>query len=352
LGIELSTMLRPHWIACAALIVGPLVQGQSGPRPARKQPVTDIYHGVKVADDYRWLEDWSNSETQSWSDAQNAYARKYLEAIPGRSVLREQLSNLLSKQGSDFLALRRRGDKIFTLHFQPPREQPFLIVLESPDRLESARTILDPIQLDPSGGTVIDFYVPSRNGKYVAISLSKGGSESGDVHIYETATGKSLPDVVRRVNGGTAGGSLAWNADGSGFYYTRYPRSGERPAADLGFYQQVWFHRLGSDGKNVDTYSLGKDFPRIAEIALQSSEDGQYIFATMADGDGGEFAHYLLGPDAKWIRIANLADHVISGAFGDDGYLYLLSRQQAPKGKVLKLSLSDPQISPRKGDCC
>ena len=68
----------------------------------------------------------------------------------------------------------------------------------------------------------------------------------------------------------------------------------------------------------------------------------------MADGDGGEFAHYLLGPDAKWIRIANLADHVISGAFGDDGYLYLLSRQQAPKGKVLKLSLSDPQISRAK----
>ena len=58
--------------------------------------------------------------------------------------------------------------------------------------------------------------------------------------------------------------------------------------------------------------------------------------------------HILLGPDAKWIRIANLADHVISGAFGDDGYLYLLSRQQAPKGKVLKLSLSDPQISRAK----
>ena len=67
---------------------------------------------------------------------------------------------------------------------------------------------MDPIQLDPSGGTAIDFYVPSRNGKYVAVSLSKGGSESGDVHIYESATGKSLPDVVPGVNGGTAG--AAW----------------------------------------------------------------------------------------------------------------------------------------------
>jgi prolyl oligopeptidase len=146
-------MLRPQWIACAVLIVGPLVPGQSGPPPAHKRPVTDIYHDVKVTDDYRWLEDWSNPETQSWSDAQNAYARKYLETIPGRSVLREQLTTLLSKQGSDFLALRRRGDNISTLHFQPPKEQPFLIVLESPDHLESARTILDPIQLDPSGGT-------------------------------------------------------------------------------------------------------------------------------------------------------------------------------------------------------
>ena len=108
--------------------------------------------------------------------------------------------------------------------------------------------------------------MPSTDGKYVAVSLSKGGSESGDVHVYDVETGKPRGDIVPRVNGGTAGGSVAWNADSSGFYYTRYPRSGERPPADLNFYQQVYFHRLGTS-TGQDSYSLGKDFPRIAEIA-------------------------------------------------------------------------------------
>jgi prolyl oligopeptidase len=91
--------------------------------------------------------------------------------------------------------------------------------------------------VDSTGRTSIDFYVPSPDGKYVAVSLSKGGSESGDLNIYETVTGKHLADVIQRVNGGTAGGGVAWNADGTSFYYTRYPRPGERTAADLDFYQ-------------------------------------------------------------------------------------------------------------------
>ena len=341
-------MLRPLATIFAALAICPLLDAQSGPPPAAKRPVTDAYHGVKVVDQYRWLEDWSNPETQVWSDGQNAYARKYLDALPGRTALREQIRLLLSNQSADFRSLSINAGILFALRYQPPKEQPFLVTLASVNDPNSARIILDPVQLDPTGGTAIDFYVPSHDGKYVAVSLSKGGSESGDVHVYETATGKALPDVIRRVNGGTAGGSVAWNADGSGFYYTRYPRLGERSTADLDFYQQVWFHRLGSNPDTADTYSLGKDFPRIAELALESSEDGRYILATMANGDGGEFALYLLGPDRQWVQVANLADEVVSGSFGNDGFLYLLSHQHAPKGKVLKLSLSDPQIGRAK----
>ena len=64
--------------------------------------------------------------------------------------------------------------------------------------------------------------------------------------------------MVPRVNGATAGGSVAWNRDVSGFWYTRYPRAGERPAADLNFYQQVYFHRLARRRK-IDT-RWGKNF--------------------------------------------------------------------------------------------
>src|SRR5438874_6575486 len=151
-----------------------------------------------------------------------------------------------------------------------------LVTLTSAEDLKSEKLLLDPNNVDPSGKTAIDWFVPSVDGKYVAISISQGGSEDGTLHIYETATGKALPDTIAHVQYPTAGGSAAWNADGNGVYYTRFPRKGERPDADLNFYQQVYFHKLGTHDTD-DTYSIGKDFPRIAEIVLQTSRDGTDI---------------------------------------------------------------------------
>jgi prolyl oligopeptidase len=178
----------------------------------------------------------------------------------------------------------------------------------------------------------------------VAVSLSEGGSEVGTLHIYETAGGKELPDVIPRVQCPTGGGSVAWDRDGTGFYYTRYPRGREWPPQDLDFYQQVYFHKLGTPAEK-DTYALGKDFPRIAETLLQSSDDGRYILASVANGDGGEFAHYLRGSGGKWVRVAAFADGVAAAAFGPRGGLYLFSRKGAPRGQILRVPLARPELA-------
>jgi len=314
------------------------------PPPAPKKPVTDVYNGVSVTDDYGWLENYSDPAVRTWSDAENAYARKYLDALPARATLYEQLKQLYSQPSVRYIDLRERKGTLFALKIQPPREQPILVALKSADDPGSERVILDPNKLDASGGTEIDFYVPSIDGKLVAVSLSKGGSERGDVRVYDTSDGQETGSAVDGVNGGTAGGSVAWNADGSGFYYTRYPRAGERPEADRTFYQQVYFHRMGTDTKQ-DTYSLGKDFPRIAEIQLRSSEDGRFILTTMENGDGGEYAHYLMGADGQWHQIARLSDEIPLVQFGADGNLYLLSHLNAPKGKILRTALDHPNVA-------
>ena len=110
---------------------------------------------------------------------------------------------------------------------QPPAEQPALITLKSADDPKSARVVVDPTKIDTSGKTTIDFFAPSRDGKVVAVSLSKAGSEDGTLYIYKVDSGEKLPEGIPRVNFPTAGGCVSWSNDGSGFYYDRLPHMGE-----------------------------------------------------------------------------------------------------------------------------
>src|SRR5438477_1643800 len=309
-----------------------------------KRPITDEYQGVKVEDNYQWLEQDDDPAVKAWSDAQSRRTREYLDKLPDRAAIEQQLTDWYAKTSPTHSGIVSRPGILFARKFQPPKQQQMLVTLASADALKSEKVILDPNKLDPSGKTAIDWFVPSRDGKYVAMSISKGGSEDGTLHIYETATGKALKDSIAHVQYPTAGGSSAWNADGTGIYYTRFPRKGQRPEADLNFYQQVYFHKLGTADTD-DSYCIGKDFPRIAEIKLEASRDGKYILATVANGDGGDFAHYLLGPDGNWKQITQFSDQIKAARLGRDNALYLLSRAGAPRGKILRLPIETPELS-------
>jgi prolyl oligopeptidase len=308
-----------------------------------KKPVSTEYHGVTVEDPYQWLETDDDSQVKAWSDARNQQTRKYLDSVSDRAAIEKQLQEWYAKTSPNYFSLVSRPRILFAMKFQPPKQQPLLVTLASADDLKSEKVVLDPNVLDTKGATAIDWFVPSLDGKYLAISLSKGGSEDGKLHFYETATGKALPDTIAHVQYPTAGGSAAWNADSTGVFYTRFPRKGERPDADLNFYQQIYFHKLGTPDSD-DMYSIGKDFPRIAEIVLAASHDGKYILATVANGDGGDFAHYLLGPDGKWKQITQFSDQIKLARLGRDSALYLLSRADAPRGKILRLPLDVPEL--------
>jgi prolyl oligopeptidase len=310
---------------------------------APKEPVTNTYFGTAVVDDYQWLENFSDPKVKAWSAAQNKIARAYLDKLPARESVAERLKELYSATSANYSDLDYRPGVFFALKFKPPAQQPWVITLKSPDDLASERVVLDPNKLNPKGTTAMDFVVPSHDGTKVAVSLSENGSEDGTLCIYDVETGNAFPDRIPHVNYPTGGGSVAWNTDDSGVYYTRYPGAGERPEADLQFYQQVYFHKLGTP-IGQDRYEIGKDFPRIAEISLDSSRDGKYLLATVANGDGGDYAHYLLGPDYQWVQLTHFSDQVKTGVFGRDGALYLRTLEKAPRGKILRMPLDTPGL--------
>lgn len=307
-----------------------------------KRPVTDEYHGIAVTDDYRWLENWENRETKQWSAAQNAHAREYLDHLPARAAIKERIRHLISASSDRYYDLQFRAGTLFAMKFQPSKQQPMLVALRSADDPGSSKIIFDPNSASSKGSLAVDFYTPSLDGKYVAVALSENGSEDATGHVFEAATGRELPDEIPRVNFATAGGSIAWKDDG--FFYTRYPQGNERPAEDANFYQQVYFHKLGTDAKQ-DTYVIGKDFPRIAEIHLRTSEDGRWVVASVANGDGGEFAHYVMDSSGHWSQVTHFEDAIVSAKVGSDGGLYLLSRKNAPRGQILRVPLAQLDLS-------
>ncbi len=319
-------------------------------QPAPTAPVaelrasTNTYHGEEVVDSYQWLENPEDSDVQAWSNAQNRYARHVLGQLPGLNTIRSDVREILGAPVRSHRAIVQRGGKIFALERRPPHEQPFIVVMESLDAADNARVVVDPSQMDAEGGIAIDWFVPSHDGALLAVSLSRGGSEKGDVHIFNVESGERVDEIIEYVNGGTAGGDLAWLPDNSGFFYTRYPREGERPAEDANFYQQLWRHTLGT-AVSEDVYEIGREFPRIAEIQMSLQQSTGRLLVTVQKGDGGEFEMHLRERNGRWQQFSTFEDGHVQANFGPNNDLYVVSRHEAPRGRILKTSVRRPNLA-------
>jgi prolyl oligopeptidase len=299
--------------------------------PAAQIPVTNTYHGVDVTEDYRWLEDASSEETIGWTKAQQQRTRAYFDGIPWRDALRARAEQLLKAEKATYKRLRSGGGTFFALKAEIPRQRPFLVTLTDLHDLATERVVVDPDAIDPSGETAIDFFVPSPDGKHVAVSLSEHGTEDGSLYVYDADSGKVVDEPIPHVN--LMGGSVAWRHDGSGFWYTLC-------ADRAGFRQQVWFRELGGAPDRVDLAGGFAD-ERIAENFLSASPDGRWLMDRVQKGDGGEWQVFLRsqGGDGSWWQVAGIPDKCVQAVLGTDA-LYLLSRRDAPHGKVLRLPLT------------
>ncbi|HUQ06588.1 MAG TPA: alpha/beta fold hydrolase [Kofleriaceae bacterium] len=315
----------------------PLDKGDpAGPPVAKAKPVTETFHGVSVADPYRWLEEES-TDTKAWSDGQNDHARAILDKLPGLNVLGEEIRAYIAAPITRYGGFTPAGGKLFASRKLPDKEQRELVVMDAPEQAAEAKLVLDPA----AGGDktrYFDWFEPSPDGKLVALSISTGGSEAGSLYIVDL-DGKTVEPVIDGVQRGTGGGDVAWTPDSKGIYYTRYPRAGEKPEQERDFWMQLWFHELGTPVEQ-DRYELGKDFPQIAEVRVDVDEKGTAL-VVVQKGDGGIYQHYVKEAKGKaagtWRQISDWDDEVTNVAFGPAGDLWMVSTKGAPRGKLLRM---------------
>ena len=267
-------------------------------------------------------------------------ARGYLDVLPHRNEIARRVEAVISADTVSYYAAQRLGQKAWFMKYAPPNQQPFLVQINADGEPSSERIVFDPQSADESGSVSIEWFEVSPNGQLLAIALTKAGAEIADLHIIELATGKRIDEVLPRVNGPTAGGDISWDADSSGFYYTRYPRDGEKSAEEQNFHQQLWHRELGT-ALSEDRYEIGALFDRIAEIRVVQHEASGKVLLTMQYGDSGRFQLYLRETNGNWQRLSQYDDQLVQAAFIDQDSLLVLSRKSAPRGKFLRMDISE-----------
>ncbi|MGA9672620.1 MAG: prolyl oligopeptidase family serine peptidase [Terracidiphilus sp.] len=334
---RLSLFMRAALLSSAAATFASFAAPQTAliptPPKTEKTPVTDEYHGVSVVDDYRWLENGDDPKVKAWVAAQNAYSQAYFSNLPQRAAIVTFLKKARQQTHVRYSGFQYAGGLLFAMKVDPEKSAATLVVFRNPEDKSSERAVVDLNTLTAGKVFQSSWYKPSLDGTMVGMALGTGGSEDAALYVFNVATGKQIGDPVPRVQFATAGGDMAWTADNRGFYYTRYPQGNERPAQDANFYQQLYYHVLGTSSTQ-DKYVLGKEFPRIGETALETAHDGKHILVTVEDGDGGKYEHFLLSSDGAATQITHFDDKIVDIQFGADDSLWLLSHAKSDHGEL------------------
>ena len=300
------------------------------PPKAAEKPVIDMYHGTKVLDNYRWLEDGKNPETQKWVEQEMAYTRGILDGLAGRDAIHKRLTELLSIGSVTPPTIA--GRHYFYTKREGMQNQPVLYVR---DGLNGAdRVLVDANKLAADGTIALDWFQPSDNGKYVAYGTSPSGSEMSTLHIIETKTGAILHDTIER----TRAASIAWKSDNSGFYYTRYPKKGDVPDGQEMYNRHVYYHEIANDPEDHPEdsdpliFGQGRDAEDWPNVSL--SNDGLWLLINVAQGwTKSELFLMDVKAGTPPTRVTNGKNFLYSAEVYNDR-LFITTDEDAPRYRV------------------
>ena len=300
----------------------------------------DIYHGIKVPDPYRWLEEdvRKSPEVAAWVEAQNKVTFAFLESIPERKGIRERLTQLwnFEKYTTPF----KVAGRYFYQRNDGLQNQYVLYMLEKLDG--SPRMLLDPNTWSKDGTVALADIEVSPNGRYLAYGVQEAGSDWRTWKILDIDTGRNLEDTIRW----TKFTHIAWTADNRGFFYSRFdePKPGQEYQS-LNLNQKVYYHRLGTPQSEDILVYARPDQPEWGFIP-EVTEDGRYLVLTIYKGTDDKYRIYYKDLTEPYGLPVPLIDHFENEYtfLGNDGpVFYFKTDLHAPRGRIIAIDLRKPQ---------
>ncbi len=309
---------------------------------ARKSDVVDDYHGTRVPDPYRWLEDPDSPESRAWIEAQNRLTAAYLAEIPARAALRERLTKLWNypKYGTPFRKARRY------FFFKNDGLQNQSVLYKQASLTADPETLLDPNVLSEDGTVALSTLAVSEDGRLLAYGTSASGSDWEEFRVRDVAEGRDLSDHLKWIKFSGA----SWTNDDAGFFYSRYPEPGDKALTDVNRFQRLYYHRLGTE-QTADVLVYERPDQPDWGMNAEVTDDGRYaVLHVWLGTDRRNRVYYLDLKDARRPKVTGevvrlLDDFDASYAFvGNDGpVFYFLTDLEAPRKRVIAIDTRHPE---------
>ncbi|MFN9348276.1 MAG: prolyl oligopeptidase family serine peptidase, partial [Planctomycetota bacterium] len=305
----------------------------------------DDYHGTKINDPFRWLEDVDSEDTKSWVVEQNKLTFDYLESIPARARFKQRLTELWNFER--YGLPRQYGKTYFYTYNNGLQNQNVLYTASSIDEagLTTQKLLLDPNLLSQDGTVALSGYVPSDDGKYLAYGVAESGSDWNVWRVRDVETGQDLSDTIRWVKFRT----VAWTSDHLGFFYSRYDEPKENEFTGVNYFQKLYYHRIGTD-QSQDVLVYERPDQKEWGFGASVSDDGKYLAISVWRGTEKK-SLFFYAPIAdgtipsKQQVVELISDLTADWQFlGNDGKrFYFETDDSAPKHRIVAIDLDTPE---------
>ena len=306
------------------------------PKTRKDVTVVDEYFGTKVADPYRWLENDTTAETAQWVDAQRAVTEDYLSHIPFRENIKKRLTDLVNYERYS-LPSKRFGRYIFSKN-DGLQNQNVIYIQNSLD--EEPSVLLDPNTLSDDGTVALSGTFQSNDGKYLAYSIQRSGSDWVEIYVMDIATRELLPDHIQWAKFTGA----SWYKDG--FFYGAYDRPEEgKEFSNVNENHKIYYHKLGTPQEEDVLFYENPEQPRYFHT-VSLTDDEKYMFMFESGQGAGHtlWIRDMQNPEGKFEQIGFDMNYNYSPIDVIDGTLYISTNYNAPKGKICKVDVNNPKM--------